>query len=191
MACGAMRSRGRSVDLAARDKAARIKESVTMYELLQREGLRLNKANKMLCPLHYDKDTLSFGVYDGGRRWHCFGCQKSGSVIDFVMAFHHINFDQAIVRLNSMFTLGLANEKYRPNLYSEQERRRFDIVREIGKQLRAERLALQLGFIAEYRLWGSAYLITDDPAILGYANKRMEELDYSIDLIEEWLNCGK
>ena len=35
------------------------------------------------CPFHRDR-TPSFRIYDGGRRFHCFGCGATGDVLDFV-----------------------------------------------------------------------------------------------------------
>ena len=92
--------------MTAREKAERIKEKVTMQDVLGRYGLELDRHGKMLCPFHAE-DTASFSVEQNGKRWFCFGCHKSGSVIDFVMEYHNINFTQALVRLNDEFNLGL------------------------------------------------------------------------------------
>ena len=35
------------------------------------------------CPFHSDRSP-SFTIFDGGRRFHCFGCGASGDVLDFV-----------------------------------------------------------------------------------------------------------
>lgn len=45
---------------------------------------RNGKVLKGLCPFH-DERTPSFTVYRDSNSYHCFGCEESGTVIDFVM----------------------------------------------------------------------------------------------------------
>jgi len=47
-----------------------------------------------LCPIHSEK-TPSFSVFDGGRRWHCFGCGRGGDVLDLVQAIYGIGLRDA------------------------------------------------------------------------------------------------
>ena len=39
--------------------------------------------HKGLCPFHPER-TASFFVFEDSQRWHCFGCQKRGDVIDLM-----------------------------------------------------------------------------------------------------------
>ncbi|HWY36443.1 MAG TPA: CHC2 zinc finger domain-containing protein, partial [Nitrosopumilaceae archaeon] len=49
------------------------------------------------CPFHSD-NTPSFTLSQKSGKWlhHCFGCDKSGSVLDFVMGFDKVGFGPAI-----------------------------------------------------------------------------------------------
>lgn len=49
---------------------------------------------KACCPLHADK-TPSFTIFDGGKRFHCFGCGASGDVLDFVGQLHGVGLVEA------------------------------------------------------------------------------------------------
>lgn len=49
---------------------------------------------KACCPLHADR-TPSFYVFDGGRKWTCFGCGKGGDVFDFVGELHGVGLREA------------------------------------------------------------------------------------------------
>lgn len=49
---------------------------------------------KACCPLHADK-TPSFTIFDGGQRFHCFGCGASGDVLDFVGQLHGVGLVDA------------------------------------------------------------------------------------------------
>jgi len=53
---------------------------------------------KGLCPFHNEK-TPSFMVSPDRQAFHCFGCGKGGSVIDFVMEYEHVDFVEALESL--------------------------------------------------------------------------------------------
>lgn len=53
---------------------------------------------KGLCPFHNEK-TPSFMVSPDRQVFHCFGCGKGGSVIDFVMEYEHLEFPEALEEL--------------------------------------------------------------------------------------------
>jgi DNA primase len=53
---------------------------------------------KGLCPFHNEK-TPSFMVSPDRQSFHCFGCGKGGSVIDFVMEYEHVDFVEALESL--------------------------------------------------------------------------------------------
>lgn len=59
---------------------------------------RVGKNFKGLCPFHTEK-TPSFIVSPDRQSWHCFGCGKGGSVIDFVMEYEHLEFSEALEEL--------------------------------------------------------------------------------------------
>jgi DNA primase len=59
--------------------------------------MRLQRAGrewKGCCPFHSDR-TPSFTIYDGGERFHCFGCGASGDVLDFVQRLHGVELVEA------------------------------------------------------------------------------------------------
>ena len=48
-----------------------------------------------LCPLHSEK-TPSFSVSPDKQIYHCFGCGKGGSVINFIMEIENLSFPDAV-----------------------------------------------------------------------------------------------
>jgi DNA primase len=46
------------------------------------------------CPFHADRSP-SFTIFDGGRRFHCFGCGASGDVLDFVQRAYGVTLTDA------------------------------------------------------------------------------------------------
>ena len=57
-----------------------------LAEQMEKSGIKLighGNPKKALCPFHNEK-TPSLSVNLDMNLWHCFGCQKGGSVIDFI-----------------------------------------------------------------------------------------------------------
>ena len=68
----------------------------------ERAGVKLKSAGNEwtgCCPFHEDR-TPSFTIYDGDRRWHCFGCGKSGDVLDFVQLAYRVKLLEAVDMLD-------------------------------------------------------------------------------------------
>ena len=55
--------------------------NITMQMVATMDGLAL-KGTFAKCPFHSEK-TASLKVYPGDRGFHCFGCGKSGSVVNY------------------------------------------------------------------------------------------------------------
>lgn len=87
-----------------------VKSCLTMLDILPYYGFQLNRSGFMNCPFHTEK-TPSLKVYDNGQKWHCFGCGKGGSILDFVMELFSLSLPEAIKRLNSDFCLNLSLDK--------------------------------------------------------------------------------
>ena len=63
----------------------RIKQAVTVESVVS-QHVRLRRSGATLvglCPFHDDKNTPSLTLYSEERRWHCFGCNVGGDVLDF------------------------------------------------------------------------------------------------------------
>ena len=76
----------------------KIKERLNIVDLLS-TYIKLEKAGKNLkakCPFHNER-TPSFSV--SNRFYYCFGCNKSGDVIKFIMEMENCDFKQAIKML--------------------------------------------------------------------------------------------
>ena len=62
------------------------------------------------CPFHGEK-TASFSVSSGKQFYHCFGCQKSGNAVGFLMDYDHMEFVEAIESLAQLLGLDVPYEK--------------------------------------------------------------------------------
>lgn len=76
---------------------------------LQKNGNRF----KGLCPFHGEK-TPSFHVTPAMNSFYCFGCQASGSVVDFVMKNERLTFDEALRKLAGELGIDIEEDRRTP-----------------------------------------------------------------------------
>ena len=68
-----------------------VKQSVTTRQAAEHFGIRVGRNGMCVCPFHADKNP-SMKV---DRRFHCFGCQADGDVIDFVSRLEAVSPKEA------------------------------------------------------------------------------------------------
>lgn len=78
-----------------------IKEQVTMRDVLERYGLRSNRAGFIRCPFHTGDDHASLKVYD--RDFHCFACGANGDIFTFVQKMEHVSFREVFQSLGGTY----------------------------------------------------------------------------------------
>lgn len=84
-----------------------ILELLSMKDIVDKYGFKVK--NKMICcPFHNDK-TASMRIYD--KTFYCFGCNKTGDLIQFVEYLFNLSFIDAMKKINIDFNLGLDLDK--------------------------------------------------------------------------------
>lgn len=80
------------------------------------------------CPFHADRSP-SFTIFNGGQRFHCFGCGASGDVLDFVQRAYGVSLPEAARMLTNVDIAELAPvgcgpdpEPMQPQSYSKAAR---------------------------------------------------------------------
>jgi DNA primase len=84
-----------------KEELEELKRSVRILDVLARYGIEVKQQGgkyMALCPFHDDHNP-SLSADPIKNVWHCFGCQKGGSAIDFVMLKERITFKEAVNRL--------------------------------------------------------------------------------------------
>lgn len=111
------------------DFATAIKTMVSTPEVFEFYGFKRNRAGFVCCPFHGEK-TPSMKVYDGAKGFHCFGgCGAHGDALDFVQRYFKLSFNEALVKINADFHLGLPldgndKEAQRKSMREAEQRRR-------------------------------------------------------------------
>ena len=101
-----------------------IKGTVSMRTVAEMLGYTVGRDGFMVCPFHGDTDA-SLKIYEnrhGHNGWHCFGCGKGGSVIDFVMESEGCGFQQAVRVINDRLGLGLLTMD---NMFAQDRRQKI------------------------------------------------------------------
>jgi len=73
---------------------ARILERLTVLDVYGHPK-QVGKDYVMKCPFHEEK-TASFHIYTDSLSFKCYGCNKAGSVFDFVMEKERVSFSEAL-----------------------------------------------------------------------------------------------
>ena len=97
-----------------------IRDSVDMESILSLYGYK-QKHGFICCPFHGEKDP-SLKIYQNTGGWHCYGCERGGSVIDFVMEHENCNFPTAVRAIDNALHLGLLNPFEYPDEAKRQQR---------------------------------------------------------------------
>ena len=85
-----------------------VKERADIVEIIG-ERVQLNPSGSDflgLCPFHNEKSP-SFRVNPSWRTFHCFGCGKGGSVIDFLMENENLGFVEVVQSLAERYGIEL------------------------------------------------------------------------------------
>lgn len=101
-----------------------LKATVTMKEVLHRNGLIVNRNGFISCPFHIEK-TASMKIYND--LFYCFGCGAKGDIFDMEMHLNGCNFRTAFEMLGgadkpSWRTTVIANKARKARNEAEQVR---------------------------------------------------------------------
>ena len=105
-----------------------IKKSVSMREIIEQYGIKVNGHGFCCCPFHKEK-TASMKVYK--TSYNCFGCGANGDIFSFVMGMDHCDFKTAYKALGGSYK---AKSDHQRNLYQYHLQKRKE--KEIKRQQR-------------------------------------------------------
>ena len=170
--------------------AERIKADLSVEKVFEFYGYLPNRNGYILCPFHNEK-TASLKLYSGERPgWHCFGCGRGGTVIDFVMKLFNLSFQQAILRLCSDFGIHMGLDLPVPS--RRQEVRELEAARRREAERKAAMEVEHRAAVEEYRyLWEiRQYFETEAPPVsmedihplYAEALRRLSCLEYWLDI---------
>lgn len=84
----------------------RIKERVSMRDIVEFYGFILNRQHMISCPFHTEK-TPSLHIYDDTNSFYCHGCQIGGDSVTFVSKLYQLTPYAAAKKINDDMALGV------------------------------------------------------------------------------------
>jgi len=106
-----------------------LKQKIDFIDLVS-NYTKLTKKGKNfmgLCPFHEEK-TPSFSVDPERQLYHCFGCEKGGDMISFIMEVENLSFNEAIDFLSKKYNLKLPR-------YSKKTSKMENEILKLNKQI--------------------------------------------------------
>lgn len=136
-----------------------IKTHITPKHVTERYGPPIHRGNMICCPFHDDR-TPSMKLYDD--HFYCFGCQKSGDVIDLAAQLLGLTNYEAAKRLSADF--GICNDSTAPAI-------RHSVAYEQTRQFHEDEQECYLALLDYFKLlklWEQKYspasqIATPDP----------------------------
>ena len=109
-----------------------IVDVVSSYVSLNKKG-----ANHWgLCPFHYEK-TPSFSVNESKQIFHCFGCNKGGGAIRFVMEVENLSFPDAVRKLAAQAGMEVPEDSPSDGKWKEKRKRILELNKEAARFYRS------------------------------------------------------
>ena len=156
-----------------------VKNSITTREAAERYGLRVDRKGMCVCPFHNDHDP-SMKV---DKRFHCFGCQADGDVINFTARLYQLSLKDAVMKLASDFNIPIDKKQCyvpKPSSSIQTEKQIFN------QQLSESYIALS-NYYHQLQRWKEVYA----PKVDGVdwdsrfveAIRNLEPVDYALDTL--------
>ena len=101
-----------------------VKQAVPTRQAAESYGVRVGRNGMACCPFHDDKHP-SMKV---DRRFHCFGCQADGDVIDFTARLFGLNKKDAALKLAEDFSVSFDAKGHDPPRRRPVKRDRKSVV---------------------------------------------------------------
>ena len=98
-----------------------IKRQFTMRDILERYGLRPNRAGFIRCPFHKGDRTASMKIYKDS--FHCFGCGEGGDIFKFIQKMDGVSFKDAYISLGGEYASMQDSREDWERLLAEQKKR--------------------------------------------------------------------
>lgn len=80
----------------------KVKEGVSMQQVAEYYGLKVNRKGLCLCPFHQDQRP-SMKIYPDGKGYYCFSCGSGGDQIKFVARYQDVGNYEAAKELAAAF----------------------------------------------------------------------------------------
>ena len=85
----------------------KVKECVSMQQVVEYYGIQVNRKGLCLCPFHQDKNP-SLKIYPNGKGFYCFACGAGGDQVKFAAKYRNLRNEEAALELAAAFQVPLS-----------------------------------------------------------------------------------
>lgn len=146
-----------------------VKDRLTMQDVALHYGYQPNRAGFVKCPFHAGDRTASLKVYPGKGGWHCFGCNRGGSVVDFTAELFNLSPLDAVRQLDRDFGLHLPLDRQQTPQERTEAARATEKRRELSET------------VQQFEVWCSA-MLDKLTACYRLAHLTMNDIETSVGL---------
>ena len=156
-----------------------VKNSITTREAAERYGLRVDRKGMCVCPFHNDHDP-SMKV---DKRFHCFGCQADGDVINFTARLYRLSLKDAAMKLATDFNIPIDKEQR----YVPRSSNSIVTEKQIFNQQLSECYISLTNYYHQLQRWKEVYAPMADgddwDSRFVEAIRNIEPVDYALDTL--------
>lgn len=156
--------------------SAIIKEKISLLHIIGQRVRITKKGNRYLglCPFHGEK-TPSFTVDESKGFYHCFGCNKSGDVFNFLMEYENLDFKEALEYLAPLAGINILdyNKNYSKR-NQEEYKQKLDLLEVATNWFSEQLFEKENQFALEYILNRGFSKYTVQKFNLGYSPKNKD-----------------
>ena len=158
-----------------------VKEAVTTRQATETYGISVRRNGMCLCPFHNDKNP-SMKV---NRRFHCFGCQEDGDVIDFTAKLFGLSVKEAALKLAADFGVGYDARGHDPPVKKQVKPKIRDELRQRQAEQRCFRV--YAGYLHLLKDWKDRYAPKPEDAdwhpLFVEALQKQDYVEYLLDTL--------
>lgn len=100
--------------------AEEIKQAYSMRDIVERYGVKVNRAGMCCCPIHGEKNP-SMKIYKDS--FNCFACGAHGDIFTFVQKLDHCDFKTAFYSFGGEYKEQKENERILANKRREKQKK--------------------------------------------------------------------
>lgn len=127
---------------------SRVKEAVSMGQVAEYYGLKINAKGLAICPFHQDRNP-SLKIYPDGKGFYCFTCGTGGDQISFTAKFLGVRNGEAAKVLAEAFGIPSTEAaSYREKREAERQARKRKEIREFARYSKVS-LIVYYGLLCE------------------------------------------
>lgn len=153
-----------------------LKRSISMREIVEQYGIKVNNHGFCCCPFHKEK-TASMKIYKDS--YNCFGCGANGDIFSFVMGMEHCDFKTAFKSLGGTYK-EQSDYQHRMFNYRMQKRKETEQMRILREKEEKKQI---LEEIELQKLFVKLFPVFDDDWCTSM--NRLEYLFYRLELLTE------